>query len=428
VKSPRHSPPPRRPWAPTISSDRLKIVYLNPSGQIGGAERSLLDFMASLRAAEPGVALELIAGADGAFLEQARALGVGARALPYPRALARLGDASAGGGNKSRLLGTLGQASLSTPAVALYTARLRRALTASVPDLIHTNGFKMHVIGAWAAPRGVPMLWHVHDYISSRPLMARLMRAHAGRCAAVVANSQSVADDVRSACGSALRMFPIHNAVDLDHFSPAGPALDLDRLAGFAPSNGPMVRIGLVATMARWKGHEIFLRALKMLPAEPRVRGYVIGGALYETDGSQYDVEELRGLAARLGLGGRVGFTGFVDDAAAAMRALDVVVHASTQPEPFGLVIAEAMACGRAMVVSAGGGAAEIVTPGHDALVHETGCVPALAERMGELARDPALRAALGARATQSARRRFARERLAVQLMPIYRMLSTKAA
>ena len=50
--------------------------------------------------------------------------------------------------------------------------------------------------------------------------------------------------------------------------------------------------------------------------------------------------------------------------------------------------------------------------------------MPALAERMGELARDPALRAALGAKAAQSARRRFARARLADELMPIYRLLS----
>ncbi|MGH7915738.1 MAG: glycosyltransferase family 4 protein [Candidatus Binataceae bacterium] len=404
----------------------MKIVYLNASGQMGGAERSLLDFMASLRAAEPRVTLELIAGADGAFLDQARALGVQARALPYPRALARLGDAGANG--QSRLFGTLGRASLSAPSVALYTTRLRRVLSAAAPDLIHTNGFKMHVLGAWAAPRGVPVVWHVHDYISSRPLMARLMRALAGRCAAVVANSLSVADDVRAVCGSQLRVFPIHNAVDLSRFSSEGPALDLDRLAGLAPPSHPTVRIGLVATMARWKGHQVFLRALKMLPSDPPVRGYVIGGALYETDGSQYDLEELRGLARRLGLIRRVGFTGFVDDAAAAMRALDVVVHASTQPEPFGLVIAEAMACGRAVVVSRGGGAAEIVTPGEDALVHEAGCISSLAGRMGELARDPALRATLGARAAQSARRRFARERLADELMPIYRLLCAKAA
>ncbi len=405
----------------------MKIVYLNPSGQIGGAERSLLDFMASLRAAEPGVALELIAGADGALLDEARALGVEARSLAYPHALARLGDAGAGGG-KSGLLGTLGRVSLSTPSVALYTTRLRHALAAAAPDLIHTNGFKMHVLGAWAAPRGVPMLWHIHDYISSRPLMARLMRAHADRCAAAVANSLSVADDVRAACGAQLRVFPIHNAVDLRRFSPEGPALDLDRLAGLAPPSHPVVRIGLVATMARWKGHEVFLHALKMLRGDPMVRGYVIGGALYETENSQCDLEKLRSLAGRLGLAGHVGFTGFVDDAASAMRALDVVVHASTQPEPFGLVVAEAMACGRAVVVSRGGGAAEIVTPGEDALVHEAGCALALAERMGELARDPALRAALGGRAAQAARRRFARERLADELMPIYRLLSAEAA
>jgi glycosyltransferase involved in cell wall biosynthesis len=407
----------------------LKIVYLNPSGQMGGAERSLLDFMASLRAAEPRVALELITGADGAFLDQARALGVAVRALPYPRALARLGDAGASGsGKKSRLLGALGRASLSTPSVALYITRLRHALAAAAPDLIHTNGFKMHVLGAWAAPRGAPVLWHIHDYISSRPLMARLMRAHADRCAAAVANSLSVAADVRSACGAQLKVFPIYNAVDLRRFSPEGPALDLDRLAGLAPPSHPVVRIGLVATMAQWKGHEVFLRALGMLSDQPHVRGYVIGGALYETEGSQCDLEELRRLAGRLGLAGRVGFTGFVDDAAAAMRALDIVVHASTQPEPFGLVIAEAMACGRAVVVSRGGGAAEIVTPGEDSLVYEAGCVPALAERMRELARDPALRAALGAAAAQSARRRFARERLTDELMPIYRLLSAQAA
>jgi len=80
------------------------------------------------------------------------------------------------------------------------------------------------------------------------------------------------------------------------------------------------------------------------------------------------------------------------------------------------------------VVVSGGGGAAELVRPGEDALVHEAGRASALAERIGELARDSALRAALGARAEQSARQRFARARLADQLLPIYRQLSVKAA
>ncbi len=57
------------------------------------------------------------------------------------------------------------------------------------------------------------------------------------------------------------------------------------------------------------------------------------------------------------------------------MRALDIVVHASTRPEPFGLVIAEAMACGRAVITSAAGGAAEIVESEVDALTHTPGDV-----------------------------------------------------
>ena len=132
------------------------------------------------------------------------------------------------------------------------------------------------------------------------------------------------------------------------------------------------VRVGLLATFARWKGHDVFLRALAAIPREMPVRGYVIGSAVYDTAGSQHTVEELQTLADRLGLGDRVGFTGFLP-AAPAMRALDVVVHASTRPEPFGLVIAEAMACGRAVITSGSGGARELVEAGQDALVHTPG-------------------------------------------------------
>lgn len=409
----------------------MKILYLNPTGHVGGAERSLLDFIASLRQSEPRCSLTLVAADDGPMLDEARALGAHARVLPMPRVLAALGDAGAGGpagGGQARMLGMLGQMSLGMPSVALYTARLRRMLCAAAPDVIHTNGFKMHVLGAWAAPHSIPLLWHVHDYVSARPLMAPLLRAHAERCTAVIANSLSVAADARAALGSRLKIFPIYNAVDLARFTPAGPILDLDRAANLLPPDGPVVRVGMVATMARWKGHEVFLHALKRLADEPAVRGYVIGGPLYKTQGSQYEINELRILAEKLGLAGRVGFTGFVSDAAAAMRALDVVVHASVKPEPFGLAIAEAMACGRAVITSHAGGAAEIVTPGEDALVHEPGSAESLAAGIGELVRDPRLRARLGGSAAVAARRRFARARLAAELLPVYQMATARAA
>jgi glycosyltransferase involved in cell wall biosynthesis len=280
----------------------------------------------------------------------------------------------------------------------------------------------MHVLGVLARGRA-PVVWHVHDFVGRRPLMSRLLRAHARGCAGVVANSDAVADDVRRVCGPGGRagVRTVYNAVDVDRFSPEGPRLDLDALAGLPPAAPGTVRVGLVATLAWWKGHETFLRAVSLLSEELPVRAYVVGGALYETAGSQRSLEELRALARRLGVEGRVGFTGYVEDAAAAMRALDVVVHASTEPEPFGLVIVEAMACGRSVVVSEAGGAAELIRARVDALAHAPGDAEGLARCMEELVADGGLRARLGAAGRAAVERRFDRARLAAELVPVYR-------
>jgi glycosyltransferase involved in cell wall biosynthesis len=181
------------------------------------------------------------------------------------------------------------------------------------------------------------------------------------------------------------------------------------------------VRVGLVATFAFWKGHEVFLaaaaRVLAQNPGVP-IRFYIIGGALYATPGSQHSLEDLRGHAARLGL--EVGFTGFVEKPAAAMRALDIVVHASTQPEPFGLVIIQAMACGRALIASEAGGARELVDPGVDGLFHQPGDEASLAAAMVELAEDAALRERLGSAGRLKALALFNRSTMAERIVPLY--------
>jgi len=185
------------------------------------------------------------------------------------------------------------------------------------------------------------------------------------------------------------------------------------------------VKVGLVGTLGIWKGHEVFLKALSLLPAELPIRGYVLGDRVYQTNGSQYSLEELRSLAVQLGISGQVGFTGFVQDVASAMRALDIVVHTSSAPEPFGMVIVEAMACARAVIASEAGGVKEIITAGTDALGHSPGDVAMLAERITELASNADLRAKLGKAGRATAERRFNCERLAGDLIPIYREVAS---
>ena len=407
----------------------MKVVYLSPSGQLGGAERVLLDILASVKTAEPEWSLHLIASGDGPLVEKAQALGVPTTIALLPAVLSTLGDAGAGGPagkqiSRATLLRKLVRA---TPAAAKYTRRLRRLLFELKPDVIHTNGFKMHVIGVWAKPRGVPLIWHVHDYVSARPVMARLLKRYAGHCSIAIANSQSVAEDVRSTCQNRFPVQTIYNGIDLDNFSPHGPALDLDALAGLPAAAPGTIKVGMLATLARWKGHETFLRAMALVPSHLPLRGYIAGGALYQTDGSQHSLAELRSLIGELGLSTRVGLTGFVDQPAAAMRALDIIVHASTQPEPFGLVIAEGMACGRAVIASNAGGAAEIIKGETAALAHPPGNATTLAKRITQLVGDNNLRATLGLAGRAIAERQFNRFRLAFELIPIYIQFSATA-
>jgi len=405
---------------------------------MGGAEVALLNIIAAIREAQPEWQLSLITPDDGPLIGRARSLGAVCEVVHFPNSVARLGDSGLRGpaGKGVSRLTLLVRLVLAAPAIAAATLRLRRALSTLDPDVIHTNGFKMHVLGALAKPLGTPLIWHIHDYVSPRPLMARLIKLLRKQCSLIIANSESVRRDIEQVCGSDVKVQTVYNAVDTRVFSPEGERLDLDGSSGLVVngSREKYVRIGLLATFGRWKGHDVFLRALSLLPSDIPWRAYIIGEAIYQTDGSQFSLEELQSLAQQLGISGRVGFTGFVDQPAAAIRALDIVVHASVQPEPFGLTIIESMACGRPVIVSDAGGAAELIhTNGQhhhpnveteiDVSSHEPGDANALMERITEFARDPQLRTRLGAAGRANVEQRFNRARLPGELVSIYRLV-----
>ncbi len=394
----------------------MRIAFISVSDQLGGSEGMLLQIARQLARTRPSWEQHLILPGDGPLAPLARAAGMNTIALPMPASLARLGEWGLRTGSPGRAGVRLVRAALDLPS---YERGMRATLDRIRPDVVHSNGFKAHVVSARTHDPSRALVWHMHEYVAARPVTRSLLRRYANRCAAIVTNSASVAADVRAVVGAA-DIRTIYNAVDLDRFSPQGRGADLDALAGLPPAATPPVRVGLVATYSRWKGHDVFLRALAKLPRDRNVRAYVIGGALYDTDHSQYAEQELRDIATRQGLGDRVGFTGFIAASEQAMRALDVVVHASITPEPFGLVIAEAMACGRAVVTSGAGGSSELVRDGQDALTHAPGDADSLARAIDTLVIDPALRARLGRAARQRAVDRYDARRLGEQFAALY--------
>lgn len=385
----------------------MRITHLAPSGQIGGAERVILACI-GVGDGWPGAQTSVVALGPGPFLAAAEGLGATARFVESPATFAAIGDAFA---SRAAVLRAVMRAVWSFPG---FFRRFSRTVDALLPQVVHSHGIKTHVLGA-LLPHRAPVVWHLHDYLGLRSVSARLLRLLAHRCDLVIAVSDSVARDARRQLPAGLPVAVVHNPVDCDVFRPDGAVLDLDALAGLPPAPPGTIRIGLPALFARWKGHETFLRAVARL-GRADVRAYVIGGAVYSTRNSQWSEGELRALVASLGLDGRVGFTGLVEDMPAAYRALDIVVHASTRPEPFGLVIAEAMACGRAVIAVAEGGAAELFTDREHAVAVRADDPDALTAALAALATDPEARLALGARARTHVVASFGRARFAATL------------
>lgn len=400
----------------------MKIAYLSPTGALGGAELCLLDLLASARNLYPEWELCVLLGGDGSLRTEVEALGVACTILPLPARVARLGDSGLRDRSAFSRFFQLGVGGLSALAgTVAYRRQLSQWLRSAAPDVVQTNGMKMHLLASWSARPGLKVVWHLHDFLGSRPAMARLLRLSRRRGLEGVAVSRSVADDAQDVLGSSVPVQTVLNRIDLDRFHD-GPneGEALDQRGKVTPAPPGTVRVGLVATFAVWKGHALFLEAISRIPEGRPARFYIVGGPIYQSAGSQLTFEALREKAAALGVSDRVVFTGHCEDPAAAIRGLDVVVHASTQPEPFGRVIVEGMACGRAVVAIRAGGSAELFEDGKSALGSALNNADELAAAIDRLILDPELRAQLGREGKRTTAERFDRTRLAEEWASIY--------
>jgi glycosyltransferase involved in cell wall biosynthesis len=396
----------------------VKVLFLNPIAALGGAEKCLLDEVASLRRAAPQLQMEVLALEDGPLLSEARALGASTDVFPIPDVLATLGESQTASDAHRSWLRTIRASGALGPWLPRLASHLRRKR----PDVLHSNGLKTHLLAALARPRRVPLLWHLHDFISERRLTVRLLPLLQASATLGLAVSQAVAEDARTVLRR-LKIETILNGIRTELFAPGKVApVDLDALAGMGPAPVGTVRVGLVATYASWKGHNLFLEAVHQV-SSPNARFYIVGGPVYTTHGSQVSEPELRETIGRLGLLGRCGLVPFQADVARVYAALDVVAQTSTRPEPFGRTVAEAMSSGCATVAFGAGGVLEQITANNGILV-PPGDTRLFARRIEELIGSPGLRQQLGNEASRSARENLDSRRLGRTLAPLYASLA----
>lgn len=307
------------------------------------------------------------------------------------------------------------------------TRRSTRAVAAAAreyaADLIHSNSIVL-LDGACAARRcGVPHLWHVREALGPGnpfrlPLEGRgfgWVTRHMAQC--VVANSETCARAMQGWV-STERLEIIPNGIDIDHFVVHEHVDVAER-----PLN-----VGMIGNLsARWKKHELFVRAAALVSPDLPLRFAIYGDAppAAQKRRSAYP-HELRELARKLGLTERLRFAGFVPDPANIMRELDIVVHPA-DGESFGRVAVEGLASGLPVVGVNRGGVAEIVEHEVSGLLVPANDARALASAVERLARDRELRQRMGEAGRRRACERYSLESYADGFARLYRrMLETQ--
>ena len=254
---------------------------------------------------------------------------------------------------------------------------------------------------------GPPYVWHVHDILRARQPLQRL--AVRLRPAAWIANSGAVASSLVRHGAPSRRVVVVHNGVDATRFHPAVASTPLRSELGVDDS---VLLVGAVGRLVPWKGLEVLLQAADRLRGVVPEAIYLVVGDTITDTANRPDAERYRdalvALTDRLSLGSRVRFLGDRADMPRVMAALDVLVHSATD-EPFGRVLIEAMAAGKAVVAARGGGVTEIVEDGVTGYVVPPRDVDAVAQRVALLA-NRERRCAMGRAGRRRALERFSLE------------------
>jgi len=368
----------------------MNVLLIDHAPFFGGAESFLLDLVSALDRAQ--FTPIIVSDPSSPVLDKFRATDAQVWTTPLPKI------------NRSPIFAWhLLHAGMQLAEVA----QLTRA------DVMHSFTVRTHLIGAVASKlSGVPLLWRVCD--DTLPRWAGTVFGRVPRC--IVAVSRYIA--------------AYYPNLHFDGFAPDGarPPSAMSRTVarvalGLREEELVVAHLG---RLVRWKGQDVFVRAMAQVAATiPRVHGLIVGAWHAEDDkpgplgGGEPYADELRSLARQLGA--PITFTGFISEPSQVYAAADVVVHSSTAPEPFGRTVIEAMMTSVPVIAAKAGALPEIVTPDVGMLT-PPGDVDALADTLTRLLTDASLRAKMGRAARLRAESEYTLDQMARRMEAWYRL------
>jgi glycosyltransferase involved in cell wall biosynthesis len=383
----------------------LRVLYVNQTAQVSGAERSLLTLLGGLE----GKVDPVVACPEGELSAEVRGLGIESIPIRGTQASFRMHPL-----HTSRGLLEMAQCSL----------QVRRIVRRVSPDLVHANTTRASLLTLIACDSsGPPLVAHIRDLTPPGRLPDLVLSLIARRADAIVANSAYVADRF----GDRRTRRPvrvIHNPIDLERFDPS--KADGRRVRAEIGISQSAVVLTVVAHISPVKGQDQAIMALADLVTSGCDAVLLLAGSVkFASAGGRLDNtafgERLPELASELGVADRVRFLGERGDMPDLLAATDILLMPFWR-EPFGRVAVEAMAMGVPVVASEVGGPAEIIRPGIDGMLLPPRAPEVWSRALEQLVGGRELRQRLGRRALLRASD-FSVDAHIVPILTLYREL-----
>jgi glycosyltransferase involved in cell wall biosynthesis len=380
----------------------MRVLYLNHTSEMSGAEHSLLTLLEGL----PDDVSPVVACPGGPLASATAAIGIPVEPVVGTQASLRL--------HPLRTSGAIGEMLTSGWRVRKIARRLG-------VDLVHGNSIRAGLIAGIARRLGgPPALTAIHDQLPRTRVSRLTQRTIAANLDMALACSQYVAEPFE-ALGSGLRVRVVYNPIDLERFDPKRVSREEARLRlGFSDST---VLVGVIGQITPWKAQDDAIRMVSQLKAgDPEIRLFLVGSPKFES--ARYDnqvyARRLKELVSSLGVQDEVLWLGEREDIPEILRALDIVLVPSWE-EPFGMVVIESMAMELPVIATEIGGATEVVTPPKNGLLLPPRQPNVWAKAIADLAERPDERESIGRAARERVAEFLSVERFVERVLAGYR-------
>ena len=270
-------------------------------------------------------------------------------------------------------------------------------------DIVYTNTSVIFAGGISAKLCKVKSIWHIREIIKSkyeRFIVSRIVNTFSDY---IIANSKATAEAISK---NKDKVKVIYNAIDiekdinLEYIDEA-----YNEVAATVVRSNKKIKVGMAGRINRWKGQKLFVDMAKLVSQDNDNVEFLIAGNVYK--GEDYILDDLKEYILESGVKDKIGLLGQVDNMNSFYKNIDIFILPSIQPEPFGLVVIEAMNNKLPVVATNHGGPVEIIENNIDGFLVDYKDAKEMAQVVNKLIKDKELRSYIATNAEEKVKKQF---------------------